>query len=201
MFERKYNVSAGDKFGKLTVIGCHREKNRNKRGTTLYIDCLCECGGNRSTTVASLIYGRTISCGCAQREKLIERNTKHGDRKTRLYRVWKAMKDRCYREGYQYYKSYGGRGISVCDEWRDSFEAFRDWALANGYRDDLSIDRKDNDGNYCPENCRWATDTQQANNRSNSKHIVVDGESLTIAEASRKLGVKYSTLYARKTEE
>lgn len=92
-------------------------------------------------------------------------NIKHNKSNTRLYRIWGGMKTRCYRPYHTMYSNYGGRGISVCEEWRDDFEAFEKWALSNGYKDDLSIDRIDNDGDYCPDNCRWVTILQQNSNK------------------------------------
>jgi len=102
--------------------------------------------------------------------------------KTKIHYAWGHMKSRCYNPNSQYYKNYGGRGITVCDEWRNDFTAFADWSLANGYADDLTIDRKDNDGNYCPENCRWATAKQQANNKSNNRLFVINGETKTVTQ-------------------
>jgi hypothetical protein len=102
----------------------------------------------------------------------LTKQQKHKQSKTRLYRILKGMKQRCCNINDKRYHRYGGRGISVCEEWRNSFTSFRDWALNNGYRDDLSIDRINNDGNYCPENCRWATPKEQANNTSKNKKKV-----------------------------
>lgn len=107
------------------------------------------------------------------------------------------MKDRCYREGSSAYEHYGGRGISVCNEWQHSFEAFRDWALANGYRDDLTIDRKDVNGDYCPENCRWATLKEQGNNKRYNHLVEYKGETHTLSEWSEITGIQCGTLYYR----
>lgn len=121
----------------------------------------------------------------------------HGGKGSRLYSIWRAMKTRCYNPNSKAYPRYGGRGITVCDEWLDSFEAFRDWALANGYRDDLTIDRVDSNGPYAPENCRWATYKEQANNTRRNRIITVNGERLTIAAASEKFNLNPFLLYDR----
>lgn len=116
--------------------------------------------------------------------------------KTRLYRIWKGMKERCYRKNHKS-KNYGDRGISVCDEWRDSFESFRDWAMGNGYSDSLTIDRIDVDGNYTPENCKWSTYLEQANNTRKTRFFIVDGEKLTVTDISQKYGISRGTINSR----
>jgi hypothetical protein len=116
---------------------------------------------------------------------------------TRLYKTWGNMKSRCYRKKDISYPNYGGRGIVVCDEWRDSFEAFRDWALSHGYRDDLTLDRIDLNGNYEPENCRWQTYKQQANNRRSNKYLECDGKRLTYSEWADLYGITERTISRR----
>lgn len=126
-------------------------------------------------------------------------NYKHGGKGTRLYGIWKKMRDRCYSPNNPKYYRYGGRGIVICDEWSD-FAVFREWALSNGYSDELSIDRIDNDGNYEPTNCRWATAKEQANNRGqrvDAQIVTWNGETRSIKEWAAILGIKHKTLVER----
>lgn len=124
-------------------------------------------------------------------------NYKHGCCGTPLYRSWYHMKSRCSNPNDKNYDIYGGRGITVCDEWRNSFETFRDWAFANGYADNLTIDRIDNDKGYSPENCRWISIAEQQRNKSNCIYIEAFGEKHTIAEWSRIKNIPAPTLYSR----
>ena len=181
----KANNLAGQRFGRLTAL---ERAGRDKHGKALW-HCSCDCGGALIVRASSLKSGATSSCGCKHRP--------HGGHGTRLYSIWRGMKERCGRRSHSFYEYYGGRGITVCEEWARSFEAFREWALASGYRDGLTIDRKENDGDYCPENCRWATMEEQGNNRSNTLRVSYNGELHTITELSKKTGIKYSTLYMR----
>lgn len=119
----------------------------------------------------------------------------HGGRKTRLYYIWKTMRQRCNNPKSQKHKSYHDRGITICHEW-DDFAVFREWAYSSGYRDDLTIDRIDNDGNYCPENCRWATLTEQARNKQNTLRYEYQGKSLCISEIAEACGVPYKRVHA-----
>ena len=121
-------------------------------------------------------------------------HTTHGGSKTRLFRIWQYMRKRCYNKNDSNYERYGGRGITVCEEWNKDFAAFRDWAMANGYREDLSLDRIDNNGPYCPENCRWATAKQQGNNRRSTHLITYNGETHSIKEWAEITGIAKSTI-------
>ena len=121
---------------------------------------------------------------------------KHGQTKTRLFKIWASMHERCERVRHAYYMNYGGRGIRVCDEWRE-FVPFREWALKAGYRDDLSIDRIDVDGDYCPKNCRWATNKEQANNKRTNRIVEFNGEKMNITQWSDMLGINKTTLRER----
>ena len=167
----------GQKFGRLTVI---ERAGKTAHGEHAKWLCRCECGNVITAASNNLRSGNTTSCGCFQSEiasKMGMANKTHGKSRTRLHKVWAGMIARCYDPGKPYYKHYGGRGITVCDEWRNDFQAFHDWAMANGYDPNApfgkcTIDRIDVDGNYCPENCRWVSMKVQSSNRRNSKKEV-----------------------------
>lgn len=183
----------GKRFGRLTVID---EAGSAKSGNKLW-KCQCDCGNISVVSGSRLRGGYTKSCGCISREILTARNTTHGQRNTRLYRIWHGMKSRCYFSKNPNFADYGARGIIVCDEWLNNFQAFHDWAMANGYQDHLSIDRIDNNGNYCPENCRWATRTEQENNKRNNTPIEIDGRTMNITQWAKVSGVKQQTISYR----
>jgi len=150
---------AGQTFGRLAVVA----RAERKPDGAIWWRCSCQCGREKDARGSDLKRGFVTSCGCWRREMPKTRQT-HGGSATRVYRIWQAMRDRTANPSASRYAYYGGRGISVCEEWQD-FTAFQDWALLNGYAPNLSIDRIDNDGNYEPANCRWATQQMQVRNR------------------------------------
>ena len=138
------------------------EKSKRKYKFGIYKCGLC--GEEFRTQINNVKNGNTKSCGCYGKRRLSETHKTHGKRHTRIYRIWGNLKNRILNNNTKVFKDYGGRGITVCDEWKNDFKSFYDWSILNGYEDELSIDRIDNDGNYCPENCRWTTKTIQARN-------------------------------------
>lgn len=191
-FNKRFVDLTGQKFGRLTVKGFH---GKDKYSHNLWL-CVCDCGNVTITETGALKQGKASSCGCYQVESTIQRHTTHGKTHSRLYRIYAHMKDRCCVPTDKAYKHYGGRGISICEEWANNFQAFYDWAMANGYKSTLSIDRIDVNGNYCPENCRWATDKVQINNRRTTITHAFNTETHTLTEWAEITGLKYSRLYA-----
>ena len=156
----------GQRFGKLEVVCIDHLGVRNTRHWL----CLCDCGNTTVQIGADLKNGKVKSCGCGRYEKLRERNTKHGCSTTRLYRIWRGMISRCNYPSASGYKNYGARGIKVCDEWFE-FETFADWAEAAGYAEELTIERVDVNGDYCPENCKWIPWSEQYKNKRERSSI------------------------------
>ena len=185
---------AGKRFGRLSVIG----ESGRIRGQVAW-ECLCDCGNTVVVPGYELRSGNTKSCGCYGREVLLKSSIKHGAFGTQLYRAYSNMKTRCYNPHYYLYQHYGGKGISVCDEWlgENGFNNFSIWSKANGYRDGLSIDRIDNSLGYSPSNCRWVDMITQQNNRTNNRLITANGETHTMAEWARLSGLSYSTVQRR----
>lgn len=185
----KPNDLTGNKYGMLTAL----KRAENTDAGRARWECVCECGKHVVVTASNLRAGNVKSCGCLRENRL----KTHGEEGSRLNRIWKRMKSRCKNPNTKDFRNYGARGITVCKEWADSFEAFMDWAMANGYQDHLTIERKDTDGNYCPENCCWITKAEQSRNRRGLHHITANGETHTIAEWERITGIQNQTIQKR----
>ena len=187
----------GKKFGNLTVLEFdHKDRHYHR-----YYKCVCDCGNETVVNESNLKRGLSKSCGCGIIKALIHRN-KYAPRKDHhkykdysLYRVWSGIKKRCFSKTEPAYPDYGGRGITVCNEWKNDYEKFLQWSLENGYKKGLTIDRIDNNGNYCPENCRFVTPKENSRNRRNTKFLVVNNEKRCVAEWSEITGISAYTIY------
>lgn len=184
-------VRIGDRFGRLTVV----EESCPRKGHRMWI-CQCDCGNTKVVYDTNLIRGKSLSCGCRVKEV----NSKHGDYKSRLYRVWAEMLHRCNTNNTQS-KNHGDRGIQVCEEWHD-YEIFKAWALANGYDETAkhggcTIDRINNNGNYEPSNCRWITNKEQCRNKRTNRLLTYNGETHCVAEWGEILGINPATIHTR----
>lgn len=189
--DREREDITGQVFGRLTAlefVGPHPDYPNNSMWK-----CKCECGEEFITRIAHLKSGASQSCGCLNREKTSTINFKHGLYQHHLYHTWALMRNRCNNPNSDSYKNYGGRGIKVCDEWNESFEAFhRD--MAHTHKEGLTLERKDVNGNYSPENCVWATQEEQQNNKRNTRYITVFGEKMSVSQAAKKYNIHRNTL-------
>jgi len=192
---KKINL-AGRRFGRLVVL--HDTGERKNREVVWH--CLCDCGNEVNVVGHDLTSGRTTSCGCYKRERVAEANTVHGmaqrGKQHPMYNTWARMIQRCENPNDKPYKYYGGRGITVCEEWHNS-AIFIDWALANGWQKGLTLDRIDNDGNYEPSNCHWVTRKEQARNRRSNRRITFNGKTQTLAQWAEELNIKDKILWNR----
>ena len=184
----------GKKFGRLRVV---EYIGPDSRGRSV-MRCTCDCGNQKNAHIGALRSGDAKSCGCITRENNATRAAKHNSSYTKLYKVWRHIKDRCFNENTENYKHYGGRGITMCSEWKDSFIAFQEWALTAGYKEGMSIDRINVDGDYSPDNCRWTTSLEQARNKRNSWRITINGENKHATEWCAIYNVSYGAAYSRK---
>lgn len=180
----------GQQFGRLTVL---KRAENQKRAKWL---CQCKCGGAAIASAYDLKRGHTQSCGCLQKERTKDASVKHGKRHTKIYHIWLDIKNRCYNPNNKRYANYHGRGITVCDEWKDDFMAFYNYVskLTNYGMPGYSIDRIDNDAGYKPGNIRWATVNEQLMNRTVTIKVIVKGKETTLPELSKTYGIKYPTL-------
>ena len=197
-FQRTIHVSIGQQFGRLTVIELDRYVVDTKR-RRLGVLTRCACGTEIIVPPHALTSGNSQSCGCLRRDRTVEVARRHSGRRTRLYTIWFKMRQRCMKPTEPAFKNYGGRGITVCSDWAESFVAFRDWALDNGYAEHLTIERIDNNGPYTPENCRWATRAEQTRNRRYNRHFTCFGETKLLVDwgHDHRCVVPYRTFKSR----
>lgn len=192
----------GQRFGRLTVISRAENNAQNKAMWNVR----CDCGVEKVVSRANLRNGTIVSCGCYARDLHKQQHLKHGGSKgkkrTRLYVIWCDIRQRCYRKSAIDYERYGGRGITVCGDWvgDNGYKNFSDWAISNGYEKNLTIDRIDNNSGYSPDNCRWVTMVEQANNRRNNHLVEFNGKKQTISQWSREIGISKTALYHRITD-
>lgn len=194
----KFQDLTGQKFGRLTVI---KRAENSKTKQTRWL-CKCDCGKTKIILSNSLKSGKTISCGCLHNDLLKQRLSKHQKTKTRLYKVWLRMKARCYNAKVKEYNLYGGRGIEVCNEWKNNYMSFYNWALSNGYDEnakykECTIDRIDVNGNYEPSNCRWVNSTIQSKNKRINFLVTYKNETHCLKDWSEILNINYSVLHKR----
>lgn len=182
----------GNRYGKLTVVRFSDVVN----GTGTWL-CKCDCGNEIISKGWLLKKGAIKSCGCYRRDLGKHKNRTHGLSNFRPYYVWKDMKRRCYDKTRPEYKNYGGRGIKICTEWLNSVEKFCEWARKSGYKKGLTIERVNNNMDYCPENCKWVSMKEQLNNNRRNNFLKINGITKTISQWSQKTGIKYDTLWSR----
>lgn len=188
----------GQRFGRLVVL--ERAEN-SKRGNTRW-KCKCDCGNERVIEGNALRREHTKSCGCRAKEVAKSINTTHSESYTRLYRIWSQMIQRCTNPKQKRYPDYGGRGITICEEWKHSYIAFRNWAMANGYDENApkgqcTIDRIDNDRGYSPDNCQWTTITEQNRNKRNLHYVTINSETKPVAEWCKQYNLSHQTVHSR----
>ena len=216
----KFVDLSGRRFGKLVVLERSEDHIRPNGRIEVRWKCVCDCGKETFSDSWSLTHGEKTSCGCSRHELLsasmkrtherhpeIAKNfkkmvTTHGESKTRLYKIWCGIKSRCNDPGCAGYKNYGGRGIKICSAWEKDFLAFKEWALSHGYdesapRGKCTIDRIDVNGEYSPENCRWVSQREQAQNKRTNHYITHNGETHSITEWGKILGINPNTIFSR----
>lgn len=180
----------GQRFGKLLVESIAPKRKSGNQYVTMW-NCVCDCGNKTVVRSGDLRNGKTITCG---NKRIHSHRATHGMCGTRIYNIWVCMKTRCNNISDD---RYGGRGISVCEEWKDDFQSFYDWSILNGYEDNLTIERKDVNGNYCPENCCWIPLAEQGLNKRNNVFIEINGEIKILSEWSKEYNIPKETLRYR----
>lgn len=184
----------GQRFGMLTVIQLVEQINPKEHRKWM---CKCDCGNTHVASGAFMRTGKTTHCGCMTGVLISQKKTRHGLYKSRLYNIWRTMRQRCTENtGNQKRDTYYMKGIRVCEEWQ-TFDNFMEWALENGYSDKLTIDRINNDGGYYPDNCRWVTNDVQSLNKRNTVMVDFEGERIPLLSLCRQLNVPWQRVYQR----
>lgn len=181
------NDIIGNRYGMITVVEYAGIINNKS-----YYKCMCDCGKEHLASRQHLRFGDVKSCGC---NRYGHGRRTHGMTNSKIFKVWQGIKKRCTNKNDPCYQKYGAKGIEICPEWEHDFMAFYNWAMENGYKEGLTIDRKDYRGNYCPENCRWVDLYEQANNKSNNIRITIDGVEKTLPQWCREYNVPYKKIY------
>lgn len=188
---KKEKDITGQRFGNLVAI----KKVEKKKNRTFWL-FKCDCGNEKEINKSSVLSGRSKSCGCFHKKMMHAKFSIHNETETRLYQCWRDMKVRCLLKTNIHYKNYGGRGITICEEWLKSFVSFANWAISKGYSDNLTLDRIDVNGNYCPENCRWITQKEQAKNKRNNRKITFDKKTMILSDWLRFFGFKSTSSFS-----
>ena len=194
MVSHNFKDLTGQTLGNFKVI---KRLDNDKQGHAQWL-CTCMlCGNEVVQKTANLTKNRVYSCGCQTNKIISEKNGKHHLRHTRIYNIWAKMRGRCQRPSDKLYNYYGGRGIKVCDEWDKDFKVFYDWSMANGYTDELTIDRIDVNGNYEPDNCRWVTMAVQCNNKRSNIQITYKGKTQNLSQWCKELNLPMKLVHSR----
>lgn len=189
---RKRKNEIGNRYGQLEILKLDHIHRKTKQG---YYLCRCDCGNEKVIGINALRNGSTKACGCLQGKDSKWKFT--STKFSRLHKKWVHMISRCNNQKDISYKNYGARGIRVCKEWENDFDCFAEWALKNGYKNELEIDRIDNDKGYCPTNCRFVSKKNNNRNRRNTKKVTHNDIQITLGELSEQFGIKYKTLWQR----
>lgn len=198
--KKSEHILIGHKYGNLTIIKEVPKRKYKFNDTFKYHRCFlvkCDCGVQLEVLLSVLKSGNTKSCGCIKKETTRRRFQTHGLTNHPLYKRWKSILSRCFNEKTPSFCNYGGRGISMCDEWKNDFISFYNWSISNGFKSELQLDRINNDGNYEPSNCRWVSAKINSWNRRSNIHIEYNGTLMTISELSEIYKIEYSKLYSR----
>lgn len=196
--DSQYQEYIGKRIGRVVLTGVCKFEKQTKNGIRKgrHFSAVCECGNETTVPLHRAIANDNCSCGCNRGRNSRTAHLIHGESKTKLHRVWRGMIDRCRDTGGKNQARHGGRGIRVCEEWR-TYTTFRDWALSNGYKEGLEIDRENNDGHYCPSNCRWTTGKVNSNNRSDTVYLDYQGERIPLSILADRFGLRGSLLRRR----